>query len=61
MPADPLQPFLFLNQLQICSAEKKVFEKMRKLCPPLFEISRYATAHPIVKSKACKHRETSSN
>ena len=23
MPADPLEPFFFLNQLQICSAKKK--------------------------------------
>ena len=33
-PRPHLEHFLFLNQLQISSAEKNAQEKMWKLCPP---------------------------
>ena len=34
MPPDPLEPFLFLNELQISSADKKIrLKAMWKLCP----------------------------
>ena len=36
-PRTPLEPFSFLNQLQISSAEKNTLEKMWKLCPPPFQ------------------------
>ena len=44
MPPDPLKFFLFLNQLQICSAEKNTLEEDVKIMT-LFEISRYATEY----------------
>ena len=34
----PLELFLFLNQLQICSAEKNMFEKYVKIMAPLLQI-----------------------
>ena len=43
-PWTPLELSWFLNQLQISFAEKNTLEKMWKLCPPSFKISRYATA-----------------
>ena len=47
-PPDPLKLFLFLNQLQISSAEKNTLEKnVEIMALPLFLIiSRYATAGP---------------
>ena len=45
MPPDPLEPFLLLNQLQICSAEKYTLAKSVEIMPPLFKISCYATEH----------------
>ena len=36
MPPDPTEPFVFLNLLQISSAEKNTLKKMLKLCPPPF-------------------------
>ena len=43
-PRTPLEPFLFLNQFQTCSAEKKnTFEKNVEIMAPPFKISRYAT------------------
>ena len=48
MPPDPLELFLFLNQLQICSAEKNLHLKKRwKLWPPL--LSKFL-ATPLVHS-----------
>ena len=48
MPPDPLELFLFLNQLQICSAEKNLPLKKRwKLWPPSF--SKFL-ATPLVHS-----------
>ena len=41
MPPDPLELFLFLNQLQTCSA-KNTLEKCEN-STPLLKISRYAT------------------
>ena len=56
MPTDPLEHFLFLNQLQIISAEKtegKNVEITLTLPPPPFEISRYTTAdHDCYRSKS---------
>ena len=43
MLLDLLEPFLFLDQLQINSSEKNTLEKMWKLWGPPFKISRYAT------------------
>ena len=43
MPQTPLEPFLFLNQLQISSAEKNTLEKNVKTMPRPLKISRYAT------------------
>ena len=37
MPPDPLEPFLFLNQLQISSTEKNTLEKNVKIMPPLLK------------------------
>ena len=64
----PLELSLFLNQLQICSAEKKnTLEKNVEIMAPPFEISRYATdttktifkysgnALPSTKQKFKKH------
>ena len=44
MTPDPPEVFLFLNQLQISSAEKDTLEIYTP--PPPFKISRYATAGP---------------
>ena len=46
MPPDPLQPFLFLNQLYSSSAELKDDQKNGNY-GPLFEVFCYATASPI--------------
>ena len=44
MPPDPLNLFLFLNHLQICSAENKMRSKKCGNCgPSSFKISRCAT------------------
>ena len=43
LPPDPPEPFLFLNQHQISSAEKNTLEKYIEIMAPPFEISRYAT------------------
>ena len=46
-PRTQLELFWYHNQLQICSAEKKLgyaLEKMWRLLPPPFKISRYASA-----------------
>ena len=43
-PRTPLELSWFLNQLQICSAEKIRLKKTWKLWPPPFKITRYATA-----------------
>ena len=44
MPPDPpIERFLFLNQLQIGSAEKKTRLKRYEIHAPHFMISRYAT------------------
>ena len=45
-PPNPPRAFLFFNQLQISSAEKKTLKKNVETMPPPFEISRYATAGP---------------
>ena len=51
MPPDPLEPFLFLNQLQIFSAEKKnAPEKCGNYAPPPFKIYRYATESKCIFS-----------
>ena len=52
-PPDPPQLFLFLNQLQISSAEKRKLKKMWKLCPPLLKF--FATPLPalVVGKKIC--------
>ena len=48
MPPNPLELFLFLNQLQISSAEKNTPDKNEEIMPPLFprfyKISCLATA-----------------
>ena len=46
MPPEPLELFLFLNQLQICSAKKYTLEKNVKIMPPPppFKFFRYTTA-----------------
>ena len=41
----PPDPFLLLNQLQICSAEKYILAKSVEIMLPLFKTSRYATEH----------------
>ena len=46
MPPDPLELFLFLNQLQISSAEKTTRENYVNYASPPFKISRHATAGP---------------
>ena len=43
-PRTPLEPFLFLNQLQITYAEKiRLKSNMEIIAPPPFKISRCAT------------------
>ena len=37
MPPDPLDPFLFLNQLQTNSAEKNTLEKNVEIMAPLLK------------------------
>ena len=43
-PRNPLELFLFLNQLQISSTKKLRLKKSENYAPPSFKISRYATA-----------------
>ena len=44
-PRTPLESFLCFKQLQISSAEKTTLKKCVEIMhPPLFKISRYATA-----------------
>ena len=38
MPPNPLELFLFLNQLQTCSAGKNTLEKIVEIMPPPFLI-----------------------
>ena len=41
-PRTPLEPFLFLNQLQIGSAKKNTLEKKNlEIMAPPFKLSRY--------------------
>ena len=43
MPPDPLEPFLFFNQLEIYSAKKIRLKKKWETMPPSrFKISHYA-------------------
>ena len=52
MPPDPLEHFLFLNKLQICSAEKNTLEKNVEIVTPSpFKISRYATESQYLFNK----------
>ena len=46
MPPDPLEPFLFLNQLQISSAEKIRLTENVEIRPPLFKF--LATPLPVL-------------
>ena len=47
MPPDPPEPFLFLNQLQISSAEKNTLEKDAEIMAPPFKISCCATVSQL--------------
>ena len=50
----PLELFLFLNQLQICSAEKNTLEKMWKLCP--LPLQNFSLRHWI---QVCRYQQIS--
>ena len=55
MPRTPRELFLFLNQLQISSVEKKTLEKSGNYALHPFTISRYATAGPGCKWRKSGH------
>ena len=55
-PPPPPESFLFLNQLSICSAEKKYAKKTWKVCPPFFQ--NFSQRH-CLRRKAYRYRRDS--